>query len=148
MVWLEFFYFLHYIGIAWGLGGATTAAIISSKARKYQELTPGIIKIIPAISKLIWIGLLLLIISGIALPYFIKWPINKEMLIIKHVLVIWIVIIGIIIGVNAKKMKRLSNLTPKEKPSSAFIKAGKRVKIFSIINLILWYLVTLLSVFV
>ena len=52
----------------------------------------------PSISKLIFSGLILLIISGVALPFFIQWPLNKEMLIIKHVLVVWVVIIGIVIS--------------------------------------------------
>lgn len=128
MVWLEIFNFLHFVGLAFGLGGATIAAIISSKAEKDKNVAKVMEKIIPPIVKLIWVGLILLIISGIALPFYVKWPLNKQLLIIKHILVVWIVIIGIIIGVRSKKKKDIRGL--------------------SIINLILWYAVTLMSEFV
>ena len=128
MVWLEIFNFMHFVGLAFGLGGATIASIISSKAAKDKEVAKVIGKIMSPIVKLIWLGMILLIVSGIALPFFITWPLNKNMLIIKHVLVAWMVIIGIIMGRRMKK--------------------GKNIKGLSKINLILWYVVTLMSAFV
>ena len=130
MMWLELFNFLHFVGLAFGLGGATIATIISLKANKDKEIVNVLGKILPSIVNLIWLGLIFLVVSGIALPFFIKWPLNKEMLFIKHILVIFIVIFGIAIGIFSRK------------------KAMKEVKIFSIINLILWYFVTFLSAFV
>lgn len=144
---LEFFNFLHFVGLAWGLGGATCAAIISSKTEKNKELNILSMKVMPAISKFIFMGLILLIISGVALPFFMTWPLDKGMLIIKHVLVAWIVVIGFFLGSKSKKMIKFSP-NQNEKPSWQFIKTKKQIKAFSIINLILWYLVTLLSVFV
>jgi len=147
MAWLEIFNFLHFVGLAFGLGGATIASIISAKADKDAEVGKVSMKILPSIIKFIWFGIILLIISGIAISSFIKWPINTNLLIIKHVFVAWIVIIGIIIGVKSKK---IAILIPKgkEKPSYLFLKTKKQIKGLSIINLILWYLVTLLSAFV
>jgi uncharacterized membrane protein len=144
---LEIFNLLHLIGLAFGLGGATIAAIISTKAEKDKELAGAQMKLMPSISKLIMLGLLLLIISGIALPFYIKWPLDKQLLIIKHVLVVWIIIIGIFIGRRFKKMSRISPVG-KEKPKAEFLRAKKQVKILSIINLILWYAVTIMSAFV
>lgn len=146
-MWLEIFRLLHDVGLAFGLGGATIAAVISSKAEKDPEMNNSVMKITPIIVKFIWIGLILLIVSGIALPYFIQWSINKGMLLIKHVFVVWIVIIGVFIGTRVKKMKRLAP-KGKEKPSGEFLKAKRQLKAFSRINLILWYIVTILSVFV
>jgi len=128
MALLEIFNFLHFIGLAFGLGGATIVAIVSAKAAKDKDVARVAGKIIPSIVKLIWAGIILLIISGIALPFFIKWPMNNQLLIIKHILVAWIVIIGIIIGTRIRKKKNIKGL--------------------SIINLILWYGVTLMSAFV
>ncbi len=128
MVWLELFNFLHFVGLAFGLGGATIAAVISSKAAKDKNIGKIMEKIMLPIVKLIWFGLILLIISGIALPFFVKWPLNKQLLIIKHILVAWIVVIGIIIRRRMKK--------------------GKQIKGLSMINLILWYVITLMSAFV
>ncbi|MBI2046631.1 DUF2269 family protein [Candidatus Pacearchaeota archaeon] len=146
MAWLEIFSLLHFIGLAWGLGGATAAAIISAKAEKNPEISPAVMKIIPAMSELIWLGLILLILSGIGMSFLIEWPVNKQMLLVKHVLVAWIVIIGVIIGINAKRMHALAP-KPKEKPSAQFLAAKKLLKAFSIINLILWYVVAVMSAF-
>jgi len=147
MVALEIWNFLHFIGLALGLGGATIANIISRKADNDKELSRGLHKILPPIIKLIWTGLILLIISGIALPYYITYPMNKQILIIKHVIVVWIVLIGIFIGIISK---RVMTSTPigKEKPKQEFLKISKIMKVLSTINLILWYVVTLLSAFI
>jgi uncharacterized membrane protein len=147
MVWLELFNFIHFIGLAFGLGGATIAAIISRKADRDKDIAIASMKIMPSISRLIVLGLIFLIISGIALPFFIKWPLNKEMLVVKHILVILIVVFGMILGKNSKK---ISKLAPRgnEKPSQEFLKIKKKIKIISLINLILWYLTTILSEFI
>ena len=128
--WLDFYNFLHFVGLAFGLGGATIMTIISMKAEKHKEVGAAMRYISAPIVKLIWVGLLFLIISGIALPFYITWPLDRNMLLIKHILVAFIVIIGIILGISSRKGLR------------------KQMKFFSIINLILWYAVTLLSVFV
>src|SRR3989338_3058782 len=146
MAWLEIFSILHFIGIAWGVGGATAAAVISAKSDKDPEISHAAMRIMPSISKLIWLGLILLIISGIGISALSQWPIDKNMLLVKHVLVALIVVAGIILGINAKKMHALAP-KPKEKPSAKFLAAKKLLKAFSIINLILWYAVTIMSVF-
>jgi len=147
MVALELFNFLHFLGLAFGLGGATIASVISAKSEKDKELGKAAGKIMPSIVKFIWLGMALLIISGIALPFFVTWPLNNQLLVVKHVLVVWIIIIGVFIG---RRMKKMQNLAPvlKEKPSAEFLKAKKQMKALSIINLILWYAVTLMSAFV
>src|SRR3989344_546254 len=149
MAALELFNFLHFLGLAFGLGGATFAAVISSKAAKDEDVGKALMKIMPSIVKFIWIGMLLLIISGIALSFLITWPLNRQILIIKHVLVAWIVVIGIIIGTRMRKMKNLAPVGRlHEKPSAQFIKIKKQIKFFSTINLILWYAILILSVFI
>lgn len=143
----EFFDFLHFIGLGWGLGGATIATIISIKAEKDPSLGPAVMKLMAPISKLIFGGLILLIISGIALPFFMKWPLDQQNLIIKHVLVVLILVFGIVLGISSKKIKSLSPQGGGE-PSPEFLKIKKRMKLFSTINFVLWYLVTLMSVFI
>ena len=147
MVMLELSNFLHFVGLAFGLGGATIAVIISSKAEKDEDVNRAMIKIMPSISKLIGFGLILLIISGVGILLYVEWPLDRQILLVKHVLVAWIVIVGIIIGKSMKKMK-MSAPKGKEKPSAEFLKAKKKLRAFSRLNLILWYLVTILSVFV
>jgi len=147
MVMLEISNFLHFVGLALGVGGATIANILSAKAGKDKELASVQHKIMPSIVKMIWLGMLLLIISGIMLPFYVTWPMDTQLLIIKHILVVWIVIFGVILGVSSRKVMALAPVG-KEKPSEKFLKMRGLVKSLSIINLILWYLVTLMSVFV
>lgn len=147
MVMLEISNFLHFVGLALGVGGVTVAMVISIRAEKDKELAPAVMKLMGSISKLIWLGLILLIISGVGVTMYVKWPLDKQMLIVKHVVVAWIVIIGIVIGKSAKKANQLAPRGD-EKPSLEFLKVKKRMKAFSIINFILWYLVVLISVFV
>jgi uncharacterized membrane protein len=147
MVWLELFNFLHFVGLAFGLGGATIAAIVSSKAEKDREIAIASVKLMPSISKLVVLGLILLIASGIAIPFFMTWPLNRDMLIIKHILVVFIVLFGMSLGNSSRKINKL---VPKknEKLSQEFLKTKKKIKILSMVNLFLWYLTTILSEFI
>ena len=147
MALLELFNFIHFIGLAFGLGGATIASVISAKAEKDKDVSSAFMKIMPSVSKLIMFGLILLIISGVAIAFLVTWPINQTNLIIKHVLVVLIVVIGIMINFKSKKMMKLTHRKD-EKVYLNFVKMKKQIKILSIINLILWYGVTLLSAFV
>ena len=141
---LEAFNFLHFLGLAFGLGGATIATIISVKAGKDKDVEKAVMKIIPSISKLIWFGLILLVISGIGISFYVNWPINKNLLIIKHIFVAWIFVFGVVIGFKVRKMSKFILLKDKE----GLMKNKKQMKILSMINLVLWYLVTLMSVFI
>ena len=143
----EIFRFLHFVGLAWGVGGATVASIISAKADKDREIAGSFMKIVPAISKLIWIGILLLIISGVGIgmstPYGAP---NKQLFIIKMIIFALLIVIGIIIGFKIKKMKLIA---PKENenPLDEFLKTKKQLKVLSIISLVIWYAIVGLSVF-
>lgn len=142
MAMLELARFLHFAGLILGVGGATFASIVMAKAGKDNEMGKVSGKIMPSFIKAIWLGMLLLIISGIMLPFYSPWEMNKQLLIIKHVLVVWIIIFGIFLGIKSRK---ISNLDKNEKEKA--IKIGKQIKIISKINLLLWWLITLMSVF-
>ena len=144
---LEIVNFVHFLGLAFGLGGATIATVISRKAEKDKDIARVSMKIIPSIVKFIWIGLILLVLSGIALSFLIPWELDRQLLIIKHILVFWIVVIGAITGFSFKKMSRLAPIG-REKPKPQFLRIKKVVKILSMINLILWYAITIMSAFV
>jgi len=147
MVALEIWNFVHFLGLAFGLGGATFANIISSKAENDKDVASAFGKIMPSIVKMIWLGLVLLIISGIALSNYVTWELNTQLLIIKHILVVWIVVIGFFIGMSSRKVM-IHAPVGKEKPSEGFLRSKRLVKNLSRINLILWYGITLLSAFV
>ena len=149
MIILDISNFLHYIGIAFGLGGATIATIISMKAEKNKdkEMDHAVMKLMSSISKVIFLGLILLVISGILLTIYAPWPLNKKMLAVKHVLVAWIFIIAIPLGRKSIKMRALVPIG-KQKPSEEFLKYKKQIRGLSMINLVLWYAITFMSIFV
>ena len=133
---------MHDFGIALGVGGATIAFLISKKAEKKPEISQATGFLMESISKLIWVGLLLLIVSGIGLTAFIKWPVNIPLLIVKHAIVLIIVINGIYLGVNSKKLGKAI----KEKNVLGINKLKLRLKKVGLLNLICWYIVMILSV--
>ncbi len=147
MAFLELFSFLHFVGLAWGVGGATIGAIIFAKSEKNPEMGPAVMKIMPEISKLVWLGLILLLISGVGVSSYVTSPIDAGLLAVKHVVVVLIVIFGIIIGISSKKLIKLAP-KPERKPSPRFLKTRERMKYLGIFNLFLWYLVIILAVFV
>ena len=141
---IEIAWFLHYVGIAFGVGGATIASFILAKSAKDPEIGKVSAKLHPGIVKFIWLGLVLLIISGILLQVYSKWPLNTQMLILKHILVAWIIIFGVTMGLKMKKMRTLV----KEKNQKAILRVSKQMKALGIINLILWYLVVIISILI
>src|SRR3989344_2444978 len=133
---------MHDFGIALGVGGATIAFLISKKAEKKPEISQATGFLMESISKLIWVGLLLLIVSGIGLTAFIKWPVNIPLLIVKHAIVLIIAINGIYLGVNSKKLVKAI----REKDVLGINKTKLRLKKVGLLNLICWYIVMVLSV--
>ena len=137
---LELFKFIHYAGLILGVGGATFASIIMAKAGKDADIGKATGKLMPYFIKAIWLGILFLIISGVYLQLNSPWKINTSLLIIKHILVVWIIIFGIFLGIKSKKIIR-------EKDESKKAGIGRQIKIVSKLNLLLWWLVTLMSAF-
>ena len=138
---------LHFIGLSFGLGGATISTIISVKAEKDTALREQYMKVHILISKLIGTGIFLLLISGIYLSSVMRDFLSIEMLLVKHVLVLWILIFGSLILIHSNRVRRLAP-EQGEKPIRKFSASKKLLKIFSRINLVLWYLITIISFWV
>lgn len=60
---------LHLVGFALGLGGATISDITFFRAVSKKQITPGEFAALELLSKVIWIGLFLLILSGAGLMF-------------------------------------------------------------------------------
>ena len=145
MVLLEAANLLHFIGIAWGVGGATVAAILMARSDKHPESAPHIMAAMPAISRLIWAGIALLIVSGIALAPLVSWPVNPIVLGAKHLVVLLLIASGLFM--SFRTIPRVARLAPKDgKPSDEFLKARKTARINGTISFILWYVIVILSV--
>lgn len=145
MVLPEAMWLMHFLGLAWGVGGATVAAILMAKADRNPEMAPLAMKVMPAVSKLIWAAIILLIVSGVALAQLVTWPINPTTLLAKHVLVVILILNGLYLGFGI--MPKMQKLAPKGgKPSAEFLKAKKSAKVSSTLGLVLWYVILVLSV--
>jgi len=137
--------FLHFIGLVFGVGGVTSMFIINKKIEKnpeLQKLAPDIMK---TLTIMIWIGIISLFVSGIGLQLALDELINKNMLIFKHILVVLIVVNGVYLSISAKKMMKLSKTN---EAKSKITKLKNKMSFIGTLNLILWYLVLLISVFV
>ena len=150
MVSLEFaiVHFLHIIFTVFGVGGATIATIIMMKAEKAPELMPAAMKFVESISKLIWVGLIGLIATGIITSAMGagKGYYDPTTLAIKHIAVAVILICGL--NINLRLLPKINLLAPKPgtKPAAEFIRARKHMKFSSMLSLVLWYVVVALSV--
>lgn len=147
MVLLQLAMLVHDIGIALGLGGATVSAIISRKADKDPEMAPFASRVMPAISRMIWLAIVLLIVSGIAVTPLITWPLNTTLLTAKHILVVLLVLNGIAITRFMGKTMKLAP-APSGTPSPEFLKAKRRGGRAGMVGVLLWYIITIVSVFV
>ncbi|HIH32734.1 MAG: hypothetical protein J4478_04310 [Candidatus Diapherotrites archaeon] len=138
---------LHIVFTAWGLGGATVAAVLMLKAKKDQSMGQALLKVMAPISKLIWLGLIGLIITGIAISALGsgKGYFDATTLLAKHVIVILLLIFGL--NISLRLLPRLKALAPKagEKPSHKFLQVSKTLALNSTLSLFLWYVITALS---
>ncbi len=141
-------HFFHLVFLAWGLGGATIAAILMAKAEKQPELMPSVMKLVEPVSKLIWIAIIGLILTGsiTAAIGAAKGYYDPAILLIKHVAVAAVVINGLNITFRLLPKLKKSAAGPGSKPSNEFLKVKSHLKKSSIASLILWYLIVGLSV--
>ncbi len=137
---------LHLLGLIFGVGGATALFVINKKAERNPELQRLSISLLKPFSILIWVGIVLLAISGIGLQATTKEPINKSMLLLKHLLVVLIIVNGVYLGISANKLGKLAKASKESKINQQIIKLKNRMKFIGILNIILWYAVIILSV--
>ena len=140
--------FFHIVFLAWGLGGATVAVLIALRGEKEPALMPSAMKLVEPISKLIWIAIIGLAVTGIIMSAmgYGKGYFDENILAVKHIAVIALVINGLIITLKLlPKLKKLAP-APASKPAPEFFKARKQMQLGSAISLFLWYLITAISV--
>lgn len=132
--------------MALGLGGASANFIILMNARDKKEVMPIVMESsMKPLGKMIYAGLILVIIGGIG--FSILGYQETNLLFVKHFLVIILLIAGSLMMFYV--LPRLSKFAPKqgERPSSEFISTQKMSMPLGIISLVLWYLITGISVF-
>jgi hypothetical protein len=137
------FIFFHTIGLAFGLGGVTASFVLMIKSRFDRELASTIINVSKTIAPLIFLGLVLLTISGIGFMR-LGYPLTRT-LAIKHALVVALWIVGPIMLYLTSKLEKLSS-KPGEPPSPKFLSTRTKVQALAVVGLVLWYATTFLGV--
>lgn len=133
----------HTLGIALGIGGATIANVINIKSERNPELAPAAMRLLQPISKVIWVGVILMFITHI-----IELILSPDILIlwIKFLVILLILAGGITITFGfLPKLLKLAP-TPPAKPSADFISLKAKLKILSLSLLVLWYTDLVLTV--
>jgi uncharacterized membrane protein len=134
------------VGIALGVGGVTMSTILSAKAEKDKDMAKVIMKNMSTFSKVIWLGFILLVISGFGLVSSVKWPLDTGLLLAKHLVILLLFIVGVAIFFTQRRMRK--HAPSGKELSKEFISAKKRMKALGTVSLILWYLVVAVSVFI
>jgi len=136
------FILIHTVGLAFGLGGVTINVVLTIKARFDKELASTIIKILKTIGPLIFLGLLLLTISGIGFMR-LGYPLTRT-LAVKHILVVALWVESPLIFYLTSK---LAKLAPKqgEPPSHKFLSTKMKMQALVAVGVFLWYTTTALG---
>lgn len=143
---------IHLLGFVLGYGGVLFTALMSARSIKDVSLFKAAAKITPIFSIFIWVGVILLALSGSALEgFWYKHGIDLEkdfVLEIKKAIVLLIVIHGIYVNLYlSRKMKSFAEM---ENPFTA--PGFNKFKILGIIStstsLILWTSAVILGVWV
>ena len=146
MDWRQATMLLHDIGTAWAVGSATITMILMFKADRDEGLAATMAKITPMLNKLVMIGMVILIASGVALIFLVDRSIDDTMLVVKIVVVVALVLNGL--NLNLRMQPQATKLAPKEgeKPSDAYTYAKKNVKLGILTSVVLLYAILILSV--
>jgi hypothetical protein len=137
------FIFIHIIGLALGLGGVTVNVALMVKARFDKELASIIPKVSRIIGPLIFLGLVLLTISGIGFVH-LGYPLTRTLTVkLDLVVVLWVE--GLLISYLGSKIGRLA---PKlgEPPSPKFLSTRRKMQALAVVGVVLWYTTTALGV--
>lgn len=138
--------FVHLVCLAFGLGGATANLVATLGARSNGESMASVMKALEPIGKLIYAGLIGLILAGIGFVLLGYYP-ETSLLLVKHVLVGILFVTGtIIVFYLGPKLSKLSP-KPRERPAPQFLSTMKQAQALGVVSLILWYAITAVSVF-
>lgn len=140
----EIFRLMHLFGLAFGVGAVTVNLILMMKSRSNKEFAPVFMKASKSIATLVFLGLILLTLSGIGFAA-LGYP-EKQLLLVKHVLiaVLWGNGLFVVFSLSPK----LTKLAPKpgQPPTQEFLSIQRQVQVMGILGIILWYTITVMSV--
>jgi uncharacterized membrane protein len=144
MDYQDFILMIHVLGLGWGLGAVTVNMILMMKAEKNPEIAPVVMGLAPSVAKLIWVAIILLVISGVGLAIEGADDIDRTVMAVKHSLVVAMVIIGLFM--IFRMMPKMQKLAPTGGPPSGdFLALKKKLQALGMINVVLWYVIFVIS---
>lgn len=135
---------LHLIALGWGLGGSTVSAILMKRTEKDPSLIQQVARFHETLSKVVWGGIILLIISGILLAISPEASFTPYALGLKHLLVVVVVFDGLYF--TFRGMPQMRRLAPKiGPPGKEYRKAYSHMKKVGILSMLSWYAIVVIS---
>jgi sulfite exporter TauE/SafE len=149
-----FLRFLHLVFLSWGVAG-TTIANLSLRLEREPWLSlfrlekgPWLPSILfPRLTRLVSLGLLGLILSGIGLTVWGDASLNWWILTLKHVVVAILIVDGLHLALRLEPKLVDMAKTPEDMERPEFEETMRKVKVAGLISLFSWYFITALSVF-
>lgn len=130
---------VHLVGLALGVGAATVKLVLLLRSRADPSLVPAFLRVALGITRLIVLGLVLLVVSGIGwLLLGHPWT---PLLVVKLVLVAVIFVLGPVIDKVAEPAYRGHAPGAGQAPSAAFRRAERRYLALEIAATALLYVV-------
>jgi hypothetical protein len=138
-------FIIHVFGLALGVGAATTKLSLLLKCKVDNNFVPLYIKVTRPITRLIIVGLVLLTLSGIS---WIFMGISfTPLLLVKVTLVALVWVLGPIIdNVVEPRFEELAP-APDENPTPEYLRAQKKYLLLEVIATALFYIITVMGVF-
>jgi hypothetical protein len=140
---------LHFIGLAFGLGGAAVADFTFSKAIKMGDrISPETVNWMRSFSKIVWIGIGILSISGIGL--FLTHPkvyLTSPGFLAKMLFVLVLIINGLFLNFYTTARLTTFNFSERYQRRDAAWKARKLSFVFGAISSVSWYSALLVAMF-
>jgi len=137
------FVFIHVVGLAFGLGGVTANVVLMIKARFDKELASIMSKVSKTIGPLIFLGLVLLTLSGIGFVR-LGYPLTRTLIVKLHlVAVLWVE--SLLISYLSSKLGRLAPKLGKP-PSLKFLSTRRKMQALVAVGVVLWYTTTALGI--
>ncbi|MFW9965391.1 MAG: hypothetical protein ACFFCX_17595 [Candidatus Sifarchaeia archaeon] len=135
---------VHIIGIALGVGGASIKLVLFMKSYYNKNFTPAYTVVAEPISQLIFLGMILLTVSGIGYAL-VGYPEGSSLL-VKHVLVVLLWVVGPLI--SKVYGPRFITLAPKpsESPTSEFLQVRKQLLVLEVLGTVCFYAVSIIGI--
>lgn len=145
----SFLVIAHIVGVVFGAGAATMSDLLFMRSIRRNEIQEAEFRVFHFLSKFVWIGLLLLIISGLGFLLYYRIEVPESGLIYKPKLLVKLVVTAVIffngLIMHAALMPKLAKMVGKPLDRSDFPKMARYFFMFGAVSVISWYTALILG---